>query len=259
MAELVYAYASGAYESNLVRVQIPPCPPGEQAKNKNMRFPDFKHELESLRHGYTFAAGCDEVGVAPLAGPVVAAACILDQNSIGKYRSKKKWYCRVRDSKTTTEEEREVLHREILRHTLAYGVGEVWQAEIDKLNIHNASLRAMRLAVEKMLRGLARKNLFKSGRMLLFVDGRFTIPDLERTGLQLEQKSVIDADALILSVSAASIIAKVHRDKIMQDLHLKFPAYGFASHKGYPTLRHRNAIKKWGISGAHRKSFVKNK
>ena len=224
---------------------------------KIMRFPDFKNELKCLGSGYAFAAGCDEVGIAPLAGPVVAAACILDQNSIGKYRTKNKWYCRVRDSKTTTEEEREVLRREILRHTLAYGVGEVWQEEIDRLNIHNASLRAMRLAVKKMLRGLARKNLFKSGKMLLFVDGRFTIPGLERAGLQLEQKSVIDADACILSVSAASIIAKVHRDKIMRELHANFPKYGFARHKGYPTGEHRRAIKRFGPSAVHRKSFVK--
>ena len=212
-----------------------------------MQFPDFKNELKRLAEGFACAAGCDEVGRAPLAGPVVAAACILDPASIGRYRSKNKWYARVRDSKTTSAEEREILAQKILKHTLAWGVGEVWQAEIDKINIHHASLEAMRRAVENM-----REN-FSSEKIFLFVDGKFKIPKLNMT-----QENIIDGDAKVLSISAASIIAKVHRDGIMKKLHQKFPNYGFATHKGYPTRAHKAAIAKWGIQTVHRKSFIKS-
>jgi ribonuclease HII len=211
-----------------------------------MRFPDFKNELKYLKKGFDLVAGCDEVGMGPLAGPVVAAACILDPKSIGKYRTRNKWYHRVRDSKTINEGEREVLQKEILKNCLAYGVGEVWQEEIDQLNIHHASLLAMRRAVEGLLEKI------KGEKVFLLVDGRFKIPEI-----LVEQKAVIDGDALILSISAASIIAKVHRDKIMHLLHQKFPQYGFKNHKGYSTREHKVALKKWGISQVHRKSFVK--
>jgi ribonuclease HII len=213
-----------------------------------MKFPDYKREIESIAQGYSFAAGCDEVGVAPLAGPVVAAACILRADSIGKYRSKNKWYSRVRDSKTTSGKERETLLEEILKNIIAYGVGEVWQDEIDSLNIHHASLKAMRLAVEDMMSKLPNAG----EKIFLFIDGRFKIPDIK-----VDQKNIIDGDALVLSISAASIIAKVHRDKIMKDLHEKFPVYGFDRHKGYATSAHRAAIKKYGPIAAHRKSFLK--
>src|SRR6185369_8430312 len=103
-----------------------------------MVFPDFKNELQYLEQGYDFIIGCDEVGVSPLAGPVVAAACLLDPISIGKYRTKNKWYFRVRDSKTTNEVERQILLKEIFKNAIAYGIGAVWQKDIDKLNIHNA-------------------------------------------------------------------------------------------------------------------------
>ena len=193
------------------------------------------------------------MGAGPLAGPVVAAACILDHNSIGKYRTKNKWYFRVRDSKTTTEEEREMLREEILKHTIAYGIGEVWQEEIDVLNIHHASLRAMRLAVEDLIGKTGTEN----AKAILFVDGRFPIPGIKATSWTLEQKSVVGGDALILSISAASIIAKTHRDAIMRKLSEEFPEYGFARHKGYGTKEHNNAIRKFGITKIHRKSFIK--
>lgn len=218
-----------------------------------MRFPSFKNERKCLEDGYAFVAGCDEVGMGPLAGPVVAAACILDPNSIGKYRSKDKWYARVRDSKTTNEEEREILLREILKHTVAFGVGEVWQAEIDQLNIHHASMLAMRRSIENLLSNLPPL----TSHLKILIDGRFMIPKLEMGNWKLEQKAVIDGDALILSISAASIIAKVHRDKIMHTLHAKFPQYGFKNHKGYGTPEHKIALKKFGITDVHRKSFVK--
>ncbi len=216
-----------------------------------MRFPNFKKELEHLEQGYDFVAGCDEVGVSPLAGPVVAAACLLDPTSIGKYRSKSKWYYRIRDSKTTNEREREILLAEILKHTVAYGVGEVSEEEIDKLNIHHASREAMRRAVSELLEKVS-KFSSPTSKILIFIDGRFEIPNIKA-----HQKTLVAGDSEILSISAASIIAKVHRDKIMKELDKKYPKYGFARHKGYGTREHHQAIKDLGITPFHRKSFCK--
>src|SRR3989338_9550547 len=176
-----------------------------------MQFPDFKSELECFEKGYSLVLGCDEAGRGPVAGPVVAAACVLNRETIGKYRSKNKWYYRVRDSKTTTPEERKILVKEIFEHTLAYGVGEVWHEEIDKINIHQASLLAMRRAVEDLLQ----KAKSVKQKAFLFVDGRFLLPDKParlgrsggggREGFELDQKAVIHGDAKVLSIAAASI------------------------------------------------------
>lgn len=218
-----------------------------------MKFPTFKNELECLANGHTLAAGCDEVGVAPVAGPVVAAAVVIDPQTVRGYRSKSKWFYRVRDSKTTYEDERPELAEEIKAHCLAYGIGEVAPAEIDQINIHNASLLAMKNAVAAMLRSL--ENI-EQHRIFLFLDGRFVIKDL---GFEnITQKAVVDGDALILSISAASIIAKVHRDSLLRDMDLRYPQYGFGKHKGYPTREHRKALLEHGPIELHRKSFLKN-
>lgn len=191
--------------------------------------------------------GCDEAGRGPVAGPVVAAACILDPKSIGKTRSKNKWYARIRDSKTIPEAEREILAKKILENSVAYGVGIVSEKEIDKLNIHHASLLAMRRAVSKIISKTSRL-----GGLFVLIDGKFKIPDL-----QISQQAIINGDALSLSISAASIIAKTHRDAIMRELDKKFPRYGFAKHKGYKTKEHQKALRKWGPSPVHRKTFIK--
>ena len=214
-----------------------------------MRFPTFQHELEYLEQGYNFVVGCDEVGRGPLAGPVVAAACVLDPVKIGKGRDKNDWHYRVRDSKTINEKEREVLEKKILENSLAYGVGVVSQEEIDALNIHHATLLAMRLAIENLLEKISTQ---VSKKILILVDGKFKIPDIA-----FEQQSIVSGDAQILSISAASILAKVHRDNIMRDMDAKFPDYGFARHKGYGTKEHLGAIGKLGITPIHRKSFCK--
>ncbi|MFA6257022.1 MAG: ribonuclease HII [Candidatus Paceibacterota bacterium] len=220
-----------------------------------MLFPDFKNELKYIREGCTFVVGCDEVGRGPSAGPVVAAACILNPLSVSKTRSGDKWYARVRDSKTIPEAEREILSAKILDNSLAYGVGIVWQDEIDKLNIHNASLKAMQMAVLNLVKKI--KKVKRGSTIRVLVDGRFTIPNLKIGGIKLEQMSIVAGDSHCLSVSAASIIAKVKRDAIMRELDLKFPEYGFKRHKGYNTPEHKRAIKKFGASVVHRKSFVK--
>ncbi len=182
-----------------------------------------------------------------MAGPVVAAACVLDPKSIGKTRSKNKWHARVRDSKTIPEAEREILAKKIKQNALAYGVGVVSEKEIDKLNIHHASLLAMRRAVGKVIAKVSRQKKF-----LVLVDGRFKIPDIEA-----EQKAIIGGDAQVLSIAAASIIAKTRRDAIMREIDKRFPEYGFAKHKGYGTREHQRAIRKFGLSRVHRKMFIK--
>lgn len=236
-----------------------------------MQFPSYKNELQQLAQGFHFVAGCDEVGVAPVAGPVVASACILDPNAIGSYRSKNKWYYRVRDSKTVNEKEREALVDEIKAHCLSFGIGESSPEEIDAINIHHASLLAMNRAVVNMLIKFheryehVNKSDANLSQIFLFLDGRFVIKELhvdKEQGLvnkfKVTQRAVVDGDAKILSISAASIIAKVYRDNILKQLHEQFPSYGFARHKGYNTQEHRQAILKNGVTQFHRKSFLKN-
>lgn len=220
-----------------------------------MNFPSFKHETQSKQEGYLFVAGCDEVGVGPLAGPVVAGCCILNADSIGKYRSKTKWYYRVRDSKTISEKERERLAEEIKSHCVAYGVGEVSPDMIDKINIHQATLLAMKLAIENVFSKLDPK---VNAKAIVYIDGRFAVKELNCPQFCMEQKTIVKGDTSVLSISAASIIAKVHRDGILKKLHEQFPHYGFINHKGYNTAEHRSAIEKNGITIHHRKSFLKN-
>src|SRR3989344_7616622 len=112
-----------------------------------MRFPTYKYETQKNARGFTLVAGCDEVGIAPLAGPVVAATVILDPSSIGKQRSKNKWWYRVRDSKTTNEKERQDLVKFVKDHCLDFGVGVVSHETIDEINIHQAGLLAMQKSV----------------------------------------------------------------------------------------------------------------
>jgi ribonuclease HII len=205
-----------------------------------MQFPTFKYETVKHQNGFSLVAGCDEVGIAPLAGPVVAAAVILDKESINGRRTKSKWWYRVRDSKTVNEKEREVLVDFIKEHCLSYSIGIVSHEIIDQINIHHATMSAMRRA----LSGMSVKPEF------LFIDGKHRIKDLD-----IRQEAVVDGDAKILSISAASIIAKVARDKIMNELHAQHPQYNFHLNKGYPTRFHRDALVKHGASPVHRRSF----
>ncbi len=249
--------------------EVPGSSPG--IPTNSMIFPNFKTERELYAKGYHFVAGCDEVGMAPLAGPVVAAACILDSSSIGVKRGKSKWYYRVRDSKTTDSKERIKLLPEIMSHCLAFGIGSASPQQIDVLNIHNAALLAMRAAFEDLVRkleellplacetqGIKNKAQEIKNKIFLILDGRFTLKDLQSENFDLFQKAIIDADAKILSVSAASIIAKEHRDAILRQMDRELPGYGFARHKGYATREHRDAILTHGITSHHRKSFLKN-
>jgi ribonuclease HII len=206
-----------------------------------MQFPTFKFETEKFRQGFDLVAGCDEVGIAPLAGPVVACAVILKKDSVSGRRTKSKWWYRVRDSKTVNEKERGSLVEFITENCECHALGVVPHETIDQINIYQATMLAMRQALE----GLSTTPQF------LFIDGRHKIKNLDG----VSQEAVVDGDAKILSISAASIIAKVYRDNLMGELHEQYPNYNFHLNKGYPTKFHREALVKYGPSVVHRRSF----
>lgn len=181
--------------------------------------------------GYKRIAGLDEVGRGPLAGPVVAAACILPDNFVLRG---------INDSKKLGFDQRLSFYEELLRHPeIQYGVGIVEAIEIDQLNILQASLHAMALAVSRL----------PSPPDFLLVDGN-RLPPCEIPG-----EAVIDGDLHTQAIAAASIIAKVTRDQIMIGYHALYPQYGFDEHKGYGTSKHLEALRVHGPSPIHRKSF----
>ena len=198
-------------------------------------------EIELIDKGYSLIAGVDEVGRGPLAGPVVAAACIFDRDVdiVG-----------IDDSKKLSEKKREQFFDEIKDKALAYGVGEASCEVIDEINILEATKLAMRKAIEE-----ADKMLESKGRdkIQIVVFDAVKINDLKK-----EQMSVIKGDQTYFSVAAASILAKVTRDNLMKEYDKVYPEYGFASNKGYGTKAHYEGIKKAGITEIHRKSFLKN-
>lgn len=191
----------------------------------------FRTLENSLRRmGFNHVAGVDEVGRGCLAGPVVAAAVVLDAT---------RYIPRVCDSKTVTASEREKLYKTITLSAVAWGVAACDPVEIDTINIHQASLRAMQRAV---------MSLVPLPDMVL-VDA-FRVPDLP-----MAQRGVIHGDARCTVIAAASIVAKVTRDRIMIELHANDPRYGYDRHKGYATKDHLDAVSRFGYSGAHRRSF----
>ena len=186
---------------------------------------------ESFRAGDTVICGCDEVGRGPLAGPVIAAAVIFEQGAPLPEG--------LNDSKKLTEKKRERLYGEIIACALDWAVGEASAQEIDEINILEASLLAMRRAIAalKVRPGLA------------LIDGN------QNRGFDLPATAIVGGDAKCPSISAASIIAKVTRDRLMVRLDETYPGYGFAGHKGYPTAAHYAAIARLGPSEIHRRSF----
>jgi len=182
------------------------------------------------RMGFNYVAGVDEVGRGCLAGPVVAAAVVLKPE---------KYVARICDSKTVTALERVKLYRQITRSAVAWCVAAADREEIDRINIHQASLQAMLRAVL----GLAPCPDF------VLVDA-FKIPDL-----LMPQRAVTHGDSRCTAIAAASIVAKVTRDRMMLELHGRDPRYGFDKHKGYATKDHLAAVSQFGYSDAHRRSF----
>lgn len=176
-------------------------------------------------------AGVDEAGRGPLAGPVVVAAVILcpDRPIQG-----------LKDSKKLSEKRREALFPEIIERSLAWSIVEVGAEEIDELNILQATLKGMRLAVGQL----------SPRPELALVDGNHS-PDLE-----CRVRTIVQGDRLEPSISAASILAKVSRDRLMREMSLRFPGYGFDRHKGYPTASHLRCLEALGPCAIHRKSFA---
>ena len=198
-------------------------------------------EIELMDKGYSLIAGVDEVGRGPLAGPVVAAACIFDRDVdiVG-----------IDDSKKLSEKKRERFFDEIKDKALAYGIGEASCEVIDEINILEATKLAMKRAIDEADKMLESKG---RDRIQIVIFDAVKINDLEK-----EQMSVIKGDQTYFSVAAASILAKVTRDNLMKEYDKVYPEYGFASNKGYGTKAHYEGIKKAGITEIHRKSFLKN-
>ena len=201
-----------------------------------MLFPDLPvqpmdfFEKMYYRRGYNRIAGVDEVGRGTLAGPVVAAAVILPKDGIGE---------RLFDSKKISSKKREHLYQTILSKAQGVGIGIIGQEEIDRINILQATLKAMALAIQTL-------PILPD---FILIDGSQGIT------LPVPQKTIRKGDQLCDSIAAASIVAKVTRDRMMLECHQQYPQYNFAKHKGYGTEEHRKAIEKFGICELHRKSF----
>jgi ribonuclease HII len=198
--------------------------------NGDSRVPHYRYERMALKNGAASVAGIDEAGRGPLAGPVVAAAVILDGKRLPKG---------VNDSKQLLPERREELYAVIMERA-EVGVGIVAVEEIDRINILNATFAAMVKAVNALVRLPA----------VALIDGNVA------PGLACATQCIIAGDAKSMSIAAASIIAKVTRDRLMVALDAEFPQYGFASHKGYSTPEHFAALQRFGPSIHHRRSFA---
>ncbi len=238
-----------------------------------MLLPSLDQEINLIKKGHRIIAGADEAGRGPLAGPVVAAAvAILNLGREAEKlreisilsRKKSRRFCRlafndwdllkdpvlglqilfreVRDSKKMSVEKREMVYKILTNHPLiARGIGIVPEKEIDKINILEASLLAMKMALD---------NLKKQPDFIL-LDGNHLLRDYP-----VSQSAVIKGDEKIFSIAAASIIAKVTRDRLMENYHKRFPCYGFDKHKGYGTAFHLERLKKYGACPIHRLSFA---
>ena len=190
------------------------------------------YENEARNNGYHVVCGVDEAGRGPLAGPVFAAAVILPQNLM---------IDGLNDSKKLSEKKREILYDNIKNLALTYAVAFATEHEIDEINILNATFLAMKRAVAKL-------NLKPD---IVLVDGNKS-PELE-----ISTQTIVKGDSLSASIAAASILAKVERDRLMKNLSKKYPEYNFEKHKGYGTKMHIDLIKKYGPCEIHRKSFLK--
>lgn len=198
------------------------------------------HEYENAHADVRFIAGIDEAGRGPLAGPVVAACCILPKDAVILY---------LNDSKKVTALRREAMLPEIKEKAIAYGIGIVQEKRIDEINILQADYEAMRIALQQTSAMLQAKGLADAPGLLL--NDAVTIP-----GVDIPQESIIKGDAKSVSIAAASILAKVTRDHLMEEYDALYPEYGFARNKGYGTKEHIEALKRLGPCPIHRRSFI---
>lgn len=194
----------------------------------------YSFELSAHRSGFQVVAGVDEAGRGPLSGPVIAAAVVLPPS----YKNDE-----IRDSKQLSPKKRERLYETINNDALSVGLGVVESSVIDSINILQATLRAMEEAVTNLSLAVD----------YLLIDG------INNINVPIPQQAIRKGDSLSISIASASIIAKVSRDKIMEIYHHQFPQYNFLKNKGYGTLEHREAIKKYGCCKIHRRSFKRVK
>ena len=189
-------------------------------------------ENELILKGFQNIGGIDEAGRGPLAGPVCAACVILNKDNIPEG---------INDSKKLTEKKREALYDLILENAVAYSVASVDEKEIDEINILNATMKAMEMAI----------NGLKVKPDLALIDGN------QNRGITTNNRTVVKGDAKSYNIAAASIIAKVSRDRFIIEMDALYPEYGFKKHKGYGTKEHMDAIRKYGPCEIHRRSFLK--
>ena len=189
----------------------------------------LKYEQMAYDLGKHYIVGLDEAGRGPMAGPLVVGAVIFPQDYYDE---------RINDSKKLTEKKREELYRIIIENALAYQIEIIDVEDVDRLNVYQASKKGMLDAIEH-----------------ISIRPDYALTDAMPLGDSIEHQSIIKGDGLSLSIGAASILAKVTRDRIMQDYAKIYPEYGFDKHKGYPTKQHKEALKKYGVTPIHRRSF----
>lgn len=191
----------------------------------------YEYENNLYQKGINYIGGVDEVGRGPLIGPVVASCVVLPKGFVLEG---------LTDSKKLSEKKRDIFYNYITNHCLAYGIGVVSPLEIDEINIYEASRKAMLIAIAKVREQINLEHV---------------LIDAMPINIDIPTTSIIKGDAKSISIAAASVIAKVTRDKMMYELDKKYPMYGFASHKGYPTKKHIEAIHKYGLIEGYRKTY----
>ena len=192
---------------------------------------NWKYEKELIKDGIKYIGGVDEVGRGPLIGPVVAACCVLPHDFL---------LDGLTDSKKLSEKKREEYYDYIISNCIAYGVGECSPSEIDEMNIYEASRQAMIRAIDEVKRKINLEHV---------------LVDAMPLDIDIPSTSIIKGDLKSISISAASVIAKVTRDRMMIALDKKYPEYGFKAHKGYPTRKHYDVLNKYGLIDGYRKSY----
>ena len=191
----------------------------------------YKYEKELYKNGIKYIGGVDEVGRGPLIGPVVAACCVLPEDF--KLEG-------LTDSKKLSEKKRELFYDYIKEHAIAYGIGIKSEVIIDEVNIYEATKLAMYDAIKEVKKQVPLEHV---------------LIDAMPLELDIKSTSIIKGDAKSISIAAASVLAKVTRDRMMYELDKKYPMYGFESHKGYPTKKHVEAIYKYGLIEGYRKTY----
>lgn len=191
----------------------------------------YKYENELYEQGIKFIGGVDEVGRGPLIGPVVTACVVLPKDFVLEG---------LTDSKKLSEKKRELYYDYIINNCIAYAIGEVTPEEIDEINIYEASRKAMIESIEKVKKQINLEHV---------------LVDAMPLNIDIPTTSIIKGDAKSISIAAASVIAKVTRDRMMYELDSKYPEYGFGKHKGYPTKAHIEAINKYGLIDGYRKTY----